>query len=258
MSTPTPLVAYVLLTEGGEVLASRNPQETFYAASTVKLGVLVEVLRRVDSGDLDLADQLVSKHTFPSGVSGAGEFDFDPDEVDAGMPAAGETMSLEQTLHRMVVFSSNEATNMLVPLVGFEAINRTFESLGAADTKMQRLIGDLAARDSGLSHQTTAADLAVIMRKIAQGQAAGEKSTALMMRLLAEQHYPVIADSLHPQTVWGSKSGWVDYIHHDVAYIGTPGQDRLFLAVCTRGFRVDAAKEIIRAVASQLPHLADR
>ena len=45
----------------------------------------------------------------------------------------------------------------------------------------------------------------------------------------------------------GSKSGWVDGIRHDVAFVGPPGPDALVVAVCTRGYAETDAEELLRA-----------
>lgn len=250
------VIAYSLTDLDGKVLAQRNSHHQFYAASTIKLGVLIAVLRRVDAGTLSLDDLLVSKHTFLSRIEGAGEFEFVPDEIDHGMPAVGQEVLVRETLRRMVVVSSNEATNMLVEIVGLDEVNATFAALGAKNSFMTRMIGDYAARKAGFSHETTAADLVTVMRAITTGQAAGEQSTKLMVEFLAEQEFPVIADSLGTETAWGSKSGWVDFIHHDAAFIGS-GPTQKFLAVCTSGIEVGGAMEAIRAVAAALTASAE-
>jgi beta-lactamase class A len=47
---------------------------------------------------------------------------------------------------------------------------------------------------------------------------------------------------------FGSKSGWVDGIRHDVAFVGAPGQDTLVVAVCTRGYDPANAEEALKAI----------
>lgn len=247
-----PSIAFCLLDYEGKQIAASKSDQVFYAASTIKLGVMIAVLKRVDSGELSLDTELISKHVFTSRIDGAGDFEFVPDEIDHGMPSVGSTISIRETVRRMIVVSSNEATNMLVEIVGFDAVNEAFDVLGTSSTKMTRMIGDYAAREAGFTHCTTAADLAKIMWAIESGQTASHASTELMLDFLSEQQFPVIADSLSEQCVWGSKSGWVDYIHHDVAFIKKPGCSTIYLAVCTGGIWVDQATESIRAVASQL------
>lgn len=247
-----PTIAFSLLDEQGQSVASRASDRVFYAASTIKLGVLIAAMQQVDAGELYLESTLESKHEFVSRIAGAGTFAFVPDEIDHGMPPVGQHMSIREALHRMIVVSSNEATNMLVEILGFDAVNEVFAATGAQATKMTRMIGDYAAREAGFTHVTTAADLAKIMRAIVTGEVASAESTAVMLGFLQDQEFPVIAEALGTDATWGSKSGWVDYIHHDVAFVRFEGGPTQYLAVCTEGLWVDQATEAIRAIASQL------
>jgi len=76
----------------------------------------------------------------------------------------------------------------------------------------------------------------------------------VMVDTLRGQEYPRIAEVLPAGTVWGSKSGWVPGIEHDVAFVGEPGSpDLRVLAVCTRGYPGrDGRREIHRVAASLL------
>ncbi|MSR98492.1 serine hydrolase [Arthrobacter sp. BL-252-APC-1A] len=255
-SDGTPEVAFCLLRPDGGTAASRGADTAFYSASTIKLAVLLAVLQAVDRGELALETQLAARDTFSSAVPDGGEFGFPGDEADPGMPAGGTEMSLAAVLDRMITVSSNAATNMAVDLVGFDAVNRALAGTGAASSFMQRYIGDLAALEAGLTHQVTAADLARTMHSLICGKVLGPESTEFALGLLARQEFAWIAAGLAPDTVQGSKSGWVTGISHDVAFFapaGTPLQAPLerawVLAVCTRGYEADAGQEIIAAVA---------
>lgn len=249
-SDGVPAVSYCLMTMGGAVLTQRGAGTRYYAASTIKLAVLVAALRMVDDGKLSLEQTLISRHTFPSAVLEAGDFDFDEDEIDAGMPAVGELVTLREVLRRMIVVSSNEATNMTVGLTGFEVVDEALRLCGAGSSKMERIIGDLAALEAGLTSEVTARDLASMLRMIVTGQAAGPASTELMLEFLQAQEYGIIGPSV-PAARWGSKSGWVPGIRHDVAYLVPAAlrlQEGCVLAVCTRAYEDDAADEIIKTV----------
>ena len=56
---------------------------------------------------------------------------------------------------------------------------------------------------------------------------------------------------------YGSKSGWVDGIRHDVAFVGGPGPDALVVAVCTRGYDEPEAEETLQALGALALTLAD-
>lgn len=250
-SDGVPQISFLALGAAGRVLASRSPDTVFYAASTIKLAVLLAAARQVDAGRLSLRQPVTVKDSFPSRVPGAGDFRFDADETDAGMPPAGAAIELAEAMGRMVYASSNSGTNLVLELTGMDAVADALQLCGAESSRLERLISDHAARDAGFTHETTAADLVRIMRTIVSGAAASPASTRFMLEQLRRQQHPVIGTAVPHGTDWGSKSGWVDGIHHDVAFVGTPGEERSYvLAVCTRGYGQDEAMEAIRAVAS--------
>ena len=259
-SDGVPSVSYALSSVEGKQIAGYRENVRYYSASTIKLPVLIAVLRAVDSGTLSLDMTLTSRTTFASAVPGAGEFGFEPDEVDPGMPAAGTDTTLRRVLERMIVVSSNEATNLAVELVGFGAVNAVLADVGARSSKMERLIGDLAALEAGLTQEITAADLVRVLHAVVTGKAAGPESTALMLDFLQAQEFGMIGPALEAggfRPVWGSKSGWVTGISHDVAFVAPPGtpvsaplNGGVLLAVCTRGYEPDAAAEVIAAVST--------
>jgi beta-lactamase class A len=74
-----------------------------------------------------------------------------------------------------------------------------------------------------------------------------------MAGVLSRQEFPVIAGVLPTGTPWGSKSGWVSGIRHDVAFVGEPtGEVLRVLAICTEGFDDAAGRKTVRRVAREL------
>ena len=254
-----PFISFALRDPSGTIVLGIREDEPVYSASTIKLGVLLAAMEEVAGGSLELSTLLTASRTFPSRIPGAGTYDFDPEEVDDGMvPGAG--IPLGQVLARMIEVSSNEATNMVADLVGLEAVNAAIRRAGASGSGMGRLFGDYAALDAGYTNVTTASDLTLIMRAASMGAgAAGET----MRGYLRAQQYPVITAELagiqdavqepgeSTKLDWGSKSGAVTGIEHDVAFFRparAPLAETYTLAVCTRGYPAAEAQEIIRAV----------
>lgn len=253
-SDGVPAIAYCLTAMDGTVLAQRDADLPFYSASTIKLGVLVAVIQAVERGTLDLEQPVLAAHTFPSG-SGRGEtFSFEPAERDAGMPSPGTAMPLRAVLRRMITVSSNEATNLAVQLVGLPAVNSALTACGAGSSRMERLIGDIPALQAGLSHQVTARDLTAVVRAIVDGTVAGPELTGLITGWLIAQEYGDLGaelDAAGADAVWGSKSGWVTGIQHDVAFVaprGGPLSAGYVLAVCTRAYAEQDALPAIRSI----------
>ena len=253
-----PAVSYALADASGRMLASRDPQTVYYSASTVKLGVMLAAVLAAERRVVALERSVECRHVFTC-RSSAGErsygavetFRLDPDDRDPLFPADGARVSVAELVEMMIRRSSNEATNVLFDLLGPEAIAEAFRLCGAERTRMQRRIGDPCAVRDGLTNETTAADLVTIMRVILAGEVTSRAHAEWMRHVLAGQEHRRIADVVPAGVPWGSKSGDVPRIEHDVAFVGNPGQRR-FIAVCTRGYEPGPGREVIRAVAQAL------
>lgn len=264
-SDGVPVVAYALLDESGRMLAARLPDTVFYAASTVKLGVMLAAALAAERGELALDDALQCRSEFaalaepvqagsarpgPAGLESR-SFRLDPDDRDPLFPADGTESTVADLVAMMIDRSSNEATNVLFDRLGPDRIAEAFRLCGAARTRMQRRIGDQGAARAGLTNETTPADLVTIMRAIASAEVTEPGSAEWMRSVLQAQEHPRIGTVVSPGVPWGSKSGDVPGIEHDVAFVGPAGARR-FLAVCTRGFEPEQGREAIRAVAQAL------
>jgi len=218
-------VAYCLLGQDGRIIVAQDSLEPFYAASTIKLAVMATAARAVDAGEL---------------------------AWDVPIEAQGPTV--RELVADMIELSSNEATNVLARRLGFASITEVLSDADAEGCRMERLIGDRAATDAGLTNEVTPAGLARLLWSIVTGRLSSPASRELMVEQLRRQQFPVIADVLAPGTPWGSKSGWVDWIDHDAAFVGSPSDRFLVLAVCTAGFPGrEGLAEIRRVAASVLP-----
>jgi beta-lactamase class A len=247
-SDGVPVVAYCVRRAGGPVLAERLADERFYAASTVKLAVLAAVARALEVGAVTPETSLTSTDTFHSQVPGSPDFHIDPDDLDEGMPVPGTPMPLADVVERMIVVSSNEATNMVTDLVGLDAVTAALADSGATSSTYGCKYSDFAASAAGATRHTTAGDLAALMSAVVTGALAGPEWTSWMTATLGRQHDRQLTAHVAEGVPFGSKSGWVEGIRHDVAFVGEPGPGALVMAVCTRGYDESAAGSTIRAI----------
>ena len=247
-SDGVPVVAYRIARASGEVLAARQDHLDFYAASTVKLAVLVAAARELDAGTARLDETRTATRTFTSQVPGAGEYTIEPDDVDGELPPDGTPMPFGDVIERMITVSSNEATNMVADRVGLPAVNKVLADAGATGSVFGRKYSDLAAERAGATHRTTAADLCLLMSALVTGKLAGVERTAWMCELLGRQTDRQLTAAVPHGIPFGSKSGWVDGIRHDVAFVGEPGPRTLVISVCTRGYDEQAAEETLRSL----------
>lgn len=92
--------------------------ELWYLASSVKVPVAMAVLRAVERGDFSLDTQLrVRASDF---VDGAGTTNLKP---------VGTPLSVRDLLEQMIVYSDNTASDMLIGLVGLNAVNALVQQL---------------------------------------------------------------------------------------------------------------------------------
>jgi beta-lactamase class A len=236
---PGATVAVVLRDVGGGAAVFINPDSVFHAASTMKVPVMIEYFRRLDAKQLTKDQTLALDTVFKSIVDGS------PYALNAGVDSdssvfsrVGQQVPLRWLVERMIVRSSNLATNALIELLDAQKVQSTTVSLGAVNMKVRRGVEDGKAFQQGLNNQTTARDLATLLEAIETGKAASRASTREMVEILAKQEFnDEIPAGLPPGTKVAHKTGWITGVTHDAALVYPPDRKPYVLVVLTRGIR---------------------
>lgn len=214
-------VAVVFRTLDGKHRLEIRPDDSFHAASTMKLGVMLELFRQVRAGILRLDDPLPVRNEFRSVVDGS-PFRLDPaDDSDPEPYAkAGSTMTIRELCEAMITRSSNLATNLLMEKLGIANIRRTVGKNGGQDLEILRVLEDGKAFEKGINNTTTAAALAGILERIARGKAVDAASSEQMAAILKRQTFnEAIPAGLPPGIPVAHKTGEITRIHHDAAIV---------------------------------------
>lgn len=219
----------------GDPWLCRDDEAQHYAASTMKLALVLAAYRLADAGELDL-DQPVSVHDGFSSAAGVGTFTMD--RVDDADPEPwrrlGTAVALRWLCHRALVRSSNLATNLVLEQVGVAPVAATLAEVGATRSVVRRGIEDAAAREAGLDNLVTAADLARTLQAVATGRAATAAACRELMSVLgAQQINDAIPAGLPRGVRVAHKSGWVDGISHDAGVVFPDDGRPYVLVVCT-------------------------
>jgi beta-lactamase class A len=226
------VVARVAGEGGARVSIAADAQH--YAASTMKLPVLVATHRRAERGEIDL-DRLVPVHDEVASVVPGVRYRMDQaeDSDPETWAAVGRDVPLRELVERMVTMSGNLATNLVLETVGLAEVAAVLADARCSErTQVVRGIEDYAARDAGLDNLVTADDLARLMVALAEGRLAGPDATAACEQtLLAQTHRDGIPAALPADVVVGNKTGWIDGVDHDVALARSPGLPPVGLAV---------------------------
>ncbi|MBK7786002.1 MAG: serine hydrolase [Gemmatimonadetes bacterium] len=210
----------------------------FHAASTMKVPVLIELGRRIESGELRWSDTLPVRNRFHSIVDGS-EFHLDPaDDSDATLYAReGRGVAIAELARLMIARSSNLAANLLIERLDPIRVNGTAHTLGADSIAVLRGVEDGKAYALGRNNTTTARDLARLLDAIARGRAAGPATTAVLLELLLAQEFNAgIPAGLPPGVRVAHKTGEITGITHDAAIVYPAARGPYVLVVLTRGF----------------------
>lgn len=233
---------------------SINPDTVFHAASTMKIPVMIEVLRRAKQGAFSLDQEVLLVNQFSSIVDGSPYPMLKADDEDTALYAlVGTRVPIRNLLKRMITRSSNLATNELISLVGAKNVTAMARAIGANHTNVLRGVEDQKAFDAGLINTTTAADLATMLLTIDKGTALSPEASAEMKEiLLAQEVNDKIPAGLPPGTPVAHKTGEITAVSHDAAVVYPPGRKPYVLVVMTRGLRDSAQSTALIADISRM------
>lgn len=227
----------------GETLAV-NATESFHAASTMKVPVMIELFRRADTGTLRLDSAVILRNQFASIVDGSPFSLSAGDDSDSSLYArVGQPVTLRELNERMITRSSNLATNAVIDLLDARTAHATARALGARTIQVRRGVEDTKAYNAGLNNTTSARDLGVLMAALAQDRAASAAACEAMRAVLLRQEFnSEIPAGLPPGTRVAHKTGWITATTHDAAIVYPPRRAPYVLVILTRAIprRADA------------------
>jgi beta-lactamase class A len=260
-----------------------NADEPFPMASTYKVPIAVELLTRVERGEirLDTLIELRPSDLHPGSGTLTELFD-DP----------GVILSLRNLLELMLLISDNSATDLVLRLAGGpEAVTARMRKLGLDGIRVDRptirliadwmgieklppesewtpsLFGELAravpdsarvraARRFDQDPRDTATPRAMtsLLTKIARGEALKDSTTALLLDIMRRSTTGAgrIKGMLHPDVIVSHKTGTIGATTNDVGIITLPdGAGQVALSVFIKGstLSVEQRERVIAHIA---------
>jgi len=216
-----------------------NTEESFHAASTMKVPVMVELYKQQNEGLINLNDSIVLVNEFKSIVDGSSySMDIGDDSDDVIYSKIGTMQTLYDLMVPMITVSSNLATNVLIEIVDAKKVTKTMRSLGADKIEVLRGVEDQKAYDLGLSNSTTANDLLVIMKAIANANAGTKEDCNAMIAILKDQKWNDMIPKYLPETVEvAHKTGSITGVHHDAAIVYLPDGRQYVLVLLSKNLK---------------------
>lgn len=226
-------ISVVDLTRGYAI--SINGDVNLPAASTIKVPVMVEVMRQIALG----------KFGFERTVSLR---DADRDCGYGSLCDArwGSRYTVWQLLWSMITVSDNTAANMLIRLVGRQNINQTMQGLGLTQT----WLGDSIHSDGDVRKlRTSANDMMRLLGMIAQRRLINAQASDAMLEILARQRHNTMLPAWLPKSVTvAHKTGTLHDTLNDVGIVELDGSPYVICVFTTHLADLDVGERFIRQV----------
>ncbi|MFJ5772006.1 serine hydrolase [Psychrobacillus sp. NPDC093180] len=227
-----------------------NGDELFYAASVIKVPIMVAVFSAVERGEISLTDEIILKEDDFVGGSGV---------IQHLTP--GTALSICDIVMLMIIQSDNTATNILIDLVGVEPIVQTMKEAGMEKSTFYNKLMMNNPRPKGYN-QITANDIGKLLKLMSTGKLVSEEASKQMIAIMKKQQIKDCLPEKLPSpysnfnngmTPWelAHKTGWIPGTRHDVGifYIG---QRKLIATVLSKEEDDLVSKQVLAQIGEEI------
>jgi beta-lactamase class A len=213
-----------------------HPNRWFHAASTIKVPILLGAFAAIDRGELLPHSRVHVRNRFLSVVEDI------PFRVESGRDAnsavhdaIGKMMRVDELAYHMITTSSNLATNLLLGVMGTDAVNAALRSLKVdAGIELKRGVEDELAFEKGINNRVTADGLLRILVLLAQGKAFSPALSRRMMDILHGQEFNQGIPARLPKAARvAHKTGEISTVAHDAGVVYLPKRKPYALVILT-------------------------
>jgi len=241
-------------------LASRGdsitiePELRMHAASTMKVPVMMQLFLDDQNGVRSLDSTMPVTSTFRSIVDGSAyELPPESDSDTTFYDQVGNDATIRSMVDRMITWSSNLATNILIEAADPARIADMLHEVGADSMSVLRGVEDLKAFEAGMSNTTTARGLGAVMVAVAESEIFTDESRSEMLDVLSRQHFTGgIPAGIPPGVQVANKTGWITGINHDAALVFPAEGAPYVLVVMVRGHPAEDQGEAMTAELSRI------
>jgi beta-lactamase class A len=216
---------------------SFNGDRWFHSASVIKLAVLLAVYDAAERGRFSLGSRLHVRNRFLSTADGR-PFRVDSSrDADAEVHAAiGRTMQVRKLARRMIVTSSNLATNLLINLLGLQSAHDAMERLEIEGVDLRREVEDERAYEQGIFNRMTPHGAVAILRTIVAARGISPESSDEMTNILLDQQFsgtigPGLPELVRAAAKVAHKTGEISTVTHDAGAVFMPGRPPYVVAI---------------------------
>lgn len=190
--------------------AGFNEDQSFLAASVIKLPILMCVAKWVSEGKADFSEKIRVREEdkFPS----CGALSLFSDEFD---------VDIRSLCNLMIDISDNSATNLLIKRFGIAEFQKEFSNIGLKNTILNRAIFDAEMAAKGYENYIVPVEIADLLRKVYKKEFVNQETSELIEEILLKQQLnskipAIIGEDTVPIA---HKTGEDDGISNDVGIV---------------------------------------
>ena len=248
-------VSCSFLSLDNQTYAEINSESKLPAASSIKVPILIILLRMLDRGEIFWDERL----TLTEDTIGSGSGWMAYQEI-------GEKFPVYEVASEMIRVSDNTATNLLIKRIGgINIVNQEFKELGLKNTQINNFLPDL-----GGTNITSTKDLSFAMALVDSGYLLNVNSRDIFREILQQSKTNTLIPSgilrgLGKETkdtdyhlslkgyLVHNKTGDIGISYSDTALIQTPHNSRAFASFIVKGpFNDPRLPELIRNLSAEL------
>lgn len=212
--------------------ADINGDKIYSAASIIKIPVLLQLFRSIETNQVSLYDRMTLTNYYRAEGSGGLQF-----------KAENSTYTIDTLARIMITDSDNSATNMLMSQIGSMVdVNQGIRDWGIKTTEVQTWLPDL----QGNNH-TTAKDLARMLYNIDNPKFLSEESTSKIFDYMSHvKNNRLIAAGLGEGASFVHKTGDIGKMLGDAGIVTTVnGKKYIVVILANRPYNSPQGKEFI-------------
>ena len=150
--------------------------ESYLAASVIKLPLYLHILRQAAEGKLDMAQPLTVTEEDKVPICGA-----------LTLFSGDVTADIRSLCHLMISISDNTATNKLIDFCGIEELSKSFHTMGLEKTVLNRKMFDFEKSKQGLQNYICPKEIAMLLEQLYHNEFVSEKVCREAMDILLQQ-----------------------------------------------------------------------
>lgn len=220
-----------------------NADTVFPTASTIKIQILAQLLRRAEAGEVNLGRKVAITGEVKTPGSGILSY---LDDV--------EELTVRDIAVLMILVSDNTATNLCIDWATFDGTNALIRECGLSKTMLRRKMLDTEAIVRGDENVSTPAEMVRFLELLHRAEGMSPYVCGEALTIMRKPKRSYLAPGLPEGTALAHKTGAMPHVCNDVGIVYLPNRPYAIAVMTSYGMTTSAAQEQFIAGIGQTVH----